>query len=109
MKKLAILAVTAMLPVLAYAQPAAPTAADRAAIAMILNQIITLQQQQLLALQQLAQPRPILDDRRACVLSDQGYTEGAPAKAVDGKIYVCTRVYPTTGQEHERLVWAPAS
>ncbi len=74
-------------------------------MAAVLNQIVTVQQQQLLAFQQLAQPRPVLDDRRACVLADQSYSEGAPAKAVDGKVYVCTRVYPTTGQGHERLVW----
>jgi hypothetical protein len=104
-----------LVPTVARAQqPAAPPpAADRAATAAILGQIAALQQQQLLALQQLAgqQPRPVLDDRRACVLADQAYSEGAPAKAVDGKTYVCTRVYPNAGQGHERLMWlaAPAA
>ena len=114
MNESAVLAAGALLPALCLAQPAtAPGAADSTGAAA-LNQIATLQQQQLLTLQQLVdqQSRPaVLDDRRACVMADEVYTEGAPAKGVDGKTYVCTRVYPTAGQGHERLVWlaAPAT
>ena len=77
-------------------------------MAVILNQIITLQQQQLAVLQQLPQQFP-LDGRHACIFANQSYSEGAPIKAVDGKIYVCLRVSPTTAQDHERYMWAPAT
>ena len=108
MNEAAVLAAGALLPALCLAQPA--TAPGAAA----LDQIAALQQQQLLTLQQLVDQQSrlaVLDDRRACVMADEVYTEGAPAKGVDGKTYVCTRVYPTAGQGHERLVWlaAPAT
>lgn len=109
MKKRAALAIIAMLPTLAYAQSAVPTASDRTAMAVILNQIITLQQQQLIALQQLNQRRPTLDNHQACVYADQVYTEGSTLKASDGKFYLCARASPNDGQDHDRLVWAPQS
>ena len=109
MRKTVILAVVAMMPTLAHAQSVAPTAADRTAMATILNQVINLQQQQLQALQQIAQPHPKSDDRRACILADQDYTEGAPAKAADGKVYICTRISQSPGDGHDRLVWSPTS
>ena len=104
-----VIAALAGLPMLATAQPAAPALPSLSTpdgLQAHLEEIIKLQRQQLQASQQASVPVP--DDSRACIYSNQVYSEGAELSSTENVPLICKREYGPVGAPPTppRLAWA---
>lgn len=109
LKRTVVVAALAGLPMLATAQPAAPALPSLSTpdgLQAHLEEIIKLQRQQLQASQQASVPMP--GDSRACIYSNQVYSEGAELSSTENVPLICKREYGPVGAPPTppRLAWA---